>query len=82
MQDACKALERIARLAESSPDEAALKAEVQTLRNSVSSKPELKELESELKIWQDKLSVILSEPIGRKGLAKHARFWAERLKNG
>lgn len=79
LQDVCKALERIACLAETASDEAALKVELQALRNIVSPKVELKELKNELKIWQDKLSVILKEPIGRKGMAKHARFWTEKL---
>ena len=42
--------------------------------------PLLKELDAELLIWQSKLSVILSEPVGKKGMAKHARHWVERLK--
>ena len=42
--------------------------------------PLLKELDKELSIWQSKLEVILSETAGRKGMAKHARFWAEKLK--
>ena len=40
----------------------------------------LKELDKELSIWQSKLSVILNEPVGKKGMAKHARFWAEKLR--
>ena len=42
--------------------------------------PLLKELDTELSIWQSKLAVILKEPIGKKGMAKHARFWAEKLR--
>ena len=40
-----------------------------------------KELDLELAVWQSKLSVILKEPVGRQGLVKHARFWAEKIKN-
>lgn len=40
----------------------------------------LSQLEQELGVWQSKLSVILSDPAGRKGIAKHARFWAEKLR--
>ena len=40
----------------------------------------IRELDTELSIWQSKLSVILKEPVGKQGMAKHARFWAERLK--
>jgi len=39
----------------------------------------LRELDKELSIWQSKLSVILKEPVGRQGMAKHAEFWAEKL---
>ena len=42
--------------------------------------PLLKELDTELSIWQSKLEVILKEPVGKKGMAKHARFWAEKLR--
>ena len=42
--------------------------------------PLLEELEKELSVWQSKLSVILNEPIGKKGMAKHARFWVEKLR--
>ena len=40
----------------------------------------LQELDKELEIWESKLSVILNEPIGRQGMAKHAAHWIERLK--
>ncbi len=42
--------------------------------------PLLEELDTELSIWQSKLAVILKEPVGKKGMAKHARFWAEKLR--
>ena len=38
------------------------------------------QLETELATWQSKLAVILKEPVGQKGMVKHARYWAERLK--
>lgn len=79
MQDACQALERIAHLAESG-DEAGLRKELEALQKAVSSNKELAELAKEAKIWQDKLGVILQEPVGRKGMARHARFWIEKLK--
>ena len=60
-------------------------SDADTIRNSIksasaiaSSQPELSE---ELKIWLTKLDVILKEPVGRAGMAKHAHFWAEKLKN-
>ena len=42
--------------------------------------PILKELDAELSVWQSKFSVIMNEPVGKKGMAKHARFWAAKLK--
>ena len=80
MSDACKTLESIARLAESG-DEAVLRKELESFRKTLSSGNEFAELEKEVKIWQDKLAVILQEPIGRKGMAKHARFWIQKLKD-
>ena len=40
----------------------------------------LKQLDSELATWQSKLPVILKEPVARQGMAKHANFWAEKLR--
>ena len=81
MQDACKALETLARLAEGTADEAKMISVIQEITVLTKGKPEAAHLEEELKVWQIKLPVILKEPVGRKGMAKHARFWAERLKN-
>ena len=39
----------------------------------------LEKLDGELGIWQAKLSVLLKEPAGRQGMAKHASYWAEQL---
>ena len=79
MQDACKALETLARLAEGTADEAKLKATIEEIKTLVKGNSEAAHLEEELKVWQTKLPLILKEPVGRKGMAKHARFWAERL---
>ena len=82
LQDACKALETLARLAETTADEGKMTAAIQEIRMLTKGDPQAAHLEEELKVWQTKLPVILKEPVGRKGMAKHARFWAERLKNG
>ncbi len=39
----------------------------------------LKRLDSELATWQTKLPVILNEPVGRQGIAKHAKYWIDEL---
>ncbi len=79
-----KGLERLAHLVEGSsgPSEidGAIRELLKTLTTEPSKSENLGKLESELKIWQEKLPVILKEPIGRKGMAKHARFWADQLK--
>lgn len=38
------------------------------------------ELYRELEIWRSKLAVIFKEPVGRQGMARHAKFWADRIK--
>ena len=38
--------------------------------------PQLKE---ELSVWKTKWSVILKEPVGRQGMAKHVRHWIEKI---
>lgn len=82
LQDACKALETLARSVEGAADEAKISAEIKEVLVLTKGNPQAAHLEEELKVWQTKLSVIIKEPIGRKGLAKHARFWAERLNHG
>ena len=42
--------------------------------------PILERLKGELEVWQDKKDVILKEASGRQGMAKHAHFWVEQLK--
>ena len=39
----------------------------------------LGQLDTELLTWLSKLDIILKEPAGRNGMAKHANFWAERI---
>lgn len=38
----------------------------------------LEKLESELSIWQSKLGILLKEPAGRQGMAKHAQYWIKK----
>jgi hypothetical protein len=40
----------------------------------------LQTLDEELGVWIKKLEIILKEPAGREGMAKHAHYWAEKLK--
>ena len=42
----------------------------------------LEKLDSELGIWQSKLSTIFKEPVGREGMVKHARHWVTSLRGG
>ena len=70
-------LEEIARLAKSSKEAAQINQAIQAVRDLRPGK----ELGQELAVWQSKLDVILKEPIGREGMAKHARYWAEKVKN-
>jgi len=85
LQDVCKGLDHLARLVENSSETSEIQKAIQGLLKILASEPStsesLKKLENELKIWQEKLPVILMEPIGRKGMAKHARFWASQLEN-
>ena len=93
MQKISASLEAIARVVEKNADisetERAIKATRDLIKGAATSAtkapadghelPYLKELDAELATWQTKLSVILKEPVGKKGMAKHARFWAEKL---
>ena len=69
-------LEEIARLVRSSGEASQIHEAIQAVRNLRPGK----ELDQELAVWQSKLDVILKEPIGREGMAKHARYWAEKIK--
>lgn len=39
----------------------------------------LRQLDEELSTWQKKLNVILKEPVGREGMAKHMKYWIQEL---
>lgn len=74
-------LEAIARAA-AKADAAATGAAIGQARQLIKAAPAaeaLARLDRELSTWQEKLEVILKEPAGRQGMAKHARFWIEEL---
>ena len=48
----------------------AARAEIKNTKDEV-----LKTLDAELAVWETKLDIIFSEPIGRQGMSKHARHW-------
>ena len=77
----CSGLEEVARLVKSTNDASKIKEAIAALRNLVSGDASYKQLDAELDTWQTKLAVILKEPVGCEGMAKHARYWAERIKN-
>ena len=84
MEKTVKELEQLAHLLKNSNDEKAIREAIQSLRDRVGAIHELplrNELDHELEIWQSKLAVILEEPVGRQGMAKHAEYWIEKLKN-
>ncbi len=63
--------------------EEAIKTTRDLIRNSKKNEnleASLNQLDSELATWESKLSVILKEPVARQGMARHANFWAEKLK--
>ena len=79
MQKVSASLETIADLVEQTSDLSKIQVAIQ-MAKTLAKEASLQQLETELNTWQSKLSVILNEPAGKKGMAKHARFWAEKLK--
>lgn len=82
-------LEKLAHTAKTSSDaagfEKAVKETRELIKQSLSgagdaAKKLLSQLDSELDVWQKKITVIVKEPLGRQGMAKHAHHWAEILK--
>ena len=84
MQNISERLNVIADLADKNSDLSRMQQTISAVRylikGAIYELPLLKELDTELSIWQSKLAVILNEPAGRKGMAKHARFWSEKLR--
>ena len=77
-------LEEIARLARGLGEAGQIDRAIKTTRGLIqetgNSAVSLEKLDRELSIWESKLAVILKEPAGRQGMAKHALYWAEKLK--
>jgi uncharacterized protein (DUF4415 family) len=89
MKNITEGLTAIAKSVKVSTDAAAAEQAIKSARAAVesakkSAKTEtaamLEKLENELKTWQSKLNVILREPVGRQGMAKHVDFWIQELK--
>ena len=79
-------LENVAKLVRSNADiekvELAVKAARSVIQGFSSNGTQaLSELDHELEIWLSKLSVILKEEVGKKGMIQHALFWVEKLKS-
>ena len=76
-------LEQIEKAAKGS-DKVKIEAAVQAARKSLSGakNDRLKQLDEELSTWQKKSDVILKEPVGREGMAKHIRHWITSLRGG
>ena len=89
MKNITESLLLIAKSVKVSTDAAAAEQAIKSARIVVenekkSAKPEiaalLEKLENELRTWQSKLNVILREPVGRQGMARHAEHWIQELK--
>ena len=83
MKQIIESLSQIEKSAKSG-DAAKIEMLIQAARKAASGAKEgpLKQLDEELSTWQKKLSTILKEPVGRQGMAKHARHWIEQLESG
>ena len=81
-------LEEIAHSAKNPSEQAKTVEALKTLRTLVKDPKEtgaapkelLGKLDGELEVWQMKLAVILKEPVGREGMARHAKHWVEELR--
>ena len=89
MQKIISGLEEIARTVKTGADASKTAPLVSAARSSVAefkktaseeARPVMDRLDVELSAWQMKLEVILNEPVGRQGMAKHAHYWVEELK--
>ena len=83
MKNIIECLVQIEKAARNS-DTAKVKAVIQSTRKCLAGtapKELLGKLDGELEVWQTKLSVILKEPAGREGMARHAKHWVEQLRS-
>lgn len=86
MKKTMKCLQEISHLANGSADAAKIRQAIESARAAVKEERSADtalsaQLETELSTWLQKIDVILKEPAARSGMAKHAHFWAEKLKN-
>ena len=80
-------LEEIAHSAKNPSEQAKTAEAIKALRLLVKDPKEsdglpkeaLGRLDGELDVWQSKISVILKEPAGREGMARHAKHWVGEL---
>lgn len=88
MKEILQALDQLSRSAKSDKEAVNPSAAVKELRKHIrEGKPKapselhamLSQLDEELAVWESKIDVILKEPVGRQGMARHAAHWAERL---
>ncbi len=88
MKDIVRALEQVSRSVKSDTEAVKPADAVKELRKCIrDGKPKqpaelqgmLAQLDEELVVWESKIEVILKEPVGRQGMARHAAHWAERL---
>ena len=82
-----ESLEEIAKSVKSSSDPKKIEEAIRTTRSLLKNfaatnghLQKIQQLDQELTTWQSKLAIILKEPIGRQGMAKHAQFWVEELR--
>lgn len=80
-------LEEIAHSAKNPSEQARTVEAIKNLRKLIeehkvsapAAKELLERLNGELDVWQSKISVILKEPVGREGMARHAKHWVQEL---
>ena len=88
MKKIIEQLEEVAHTAKNPAEQPKTVQALKTLRTlvkdpqetGVASKEILGRLDGELEVWQKMLSVILKEPAGREGMARHAKHWVGELR--
>ena len=75
-------LKNISKLAGQSTDAVAVEKAIKQAREALKTAGDetlKKNLDLELMTWQLKISVIMSEPVGRQGMSKHCLHWVQKL---
>ena len=87
LREISESLEKVARSVKDAPDPSRTGQAIQNARVLIGAYfagrgrvASLEKLDSELGIWESKLAVILREPAGRQGIAKHVNHWVEELR--